>query len=118
MEILQESHFYSPASQKIYRAILDLFSRNVAPDLVTLNDLLKQNKVLEEIGGSEYLSNVVANVITTANVEHHARVVLDKALKRSVINAAMELLKNGFDDTNPAAEILDYAQNIIFDINN
>jgi len=116
MEILQESHFYSPASQKIYRAILDLFSRNVAPDLVTLNDLLKQNKVLEEIGGSEYLSNVVANVITTANVEHHARVVLDKALKRSVINAAMELLKNGFDDTNPAAEILDYAQNIIFDI--
>jgi hypothetical protein len=105
MEILQESHFYSPANQKIFRAILDLFSRNVAPDLVTLTDSLKQSKVLEEIGGPEYLSGMVANIITTANVEHHARVVLDKALKRSVINASMELLRSGFDDTNPAAEI-------------
>src|SRR5512137_240837 len=67
MEILQESHFYSPANQKIYRAVLDLFSRNVAPDLVTLTDALKQVKVLDEIGGPEYLSNIVANVITTAN---------------------------------------------------
>jgi replicative DNA helicase len=116
MEILQESHFYSPANQKIYRAVLELFSRNVAPDLVTVSDMLKQNRVLDEIGGPEYLSNIVASVITTANVEHHARVVLDKALKRSVINASMELLKNGFDDTNPAAEILDYAQNLIFEI--
>lgn len=116
MEILQESHFYSPANQKIYRAILQLFSHNIAPDLVTVSDWLKQNKLLEEVGGPDYLSSLVANVITTANVEHHARVVLDKALKRTLISTAMSLLKQGLEDASPAAEILDVAQNMIFEI--
>jgi len=116
MEILEESHFYSAANQKIYRAILDLFGRNVTADLVTVTDWLKQNKILDEIGGPEYLSDMVANVLTTANVEHHARVVLDKAIKRNVIQTSMELLKNGFEDTQSAAELVDFAQNSVFQI--
>jgi len=116
MEILQERHFYSPANQKIYRGIIELFNRNITPDLVTITDWLKQNKLLEEVGGPEYLSSVVSGVITTANVEHHARVVLDKAIKRDVIKVSMELLKGGFEDTEPASEIVDYAQNLVFQI--
>jgi replicative DNA helicase len=116
MEILQEIHFYSPANQKIYRSILELFNRNVTPDLVTVTDWLKQNKLLDEIGGPEYLSNIVANVLTTANVEHHARVVLDKAIKRIIIQTSMNLLKSGFEDSQTAAELIDNAQNSIFQI--
>lgn len=116
MEILQEIHFYSPANQKIYRAILELFNRNITADLVTVTDWLKQNKLLDEIGGPEFLSNIVANVLTTANVEHHARVVLDKAIKRTIIQTSMGLLKNGFEDSQTAAELIDSAQNSIFQI--
>lgn len=116
MEILQDGHFYSPANQKIYRAVVDLFNRNIASDLVTVTDWLKQNKVLDEIGGPEYLSNIVSEVITTANVEHHARVVLDKAIKRDIIHTSMELLKSGFEDIQTAAELIDYSQNLIFQI--
>lgn len=116
MEILDEGHFYSPANQKVYRAILDLFNQNVASDLVTVTDWLKQNKMLDDIGGPEYLSNIVANVLTTANVEHHARVVLDKAIKRDIIQISMELLKNSFEDSQNAAELVDYAQNSVFQI--
>ncbi|MEO0142943.1 MAG: replicative DNA helicase [candidate division WOR-3 bacterium] len=116
LEILQESHFYSPANQKIFRAIVELFNRNITPDLITVTDWLKQNKMLDEIGGPEYVSNIVANVITTANVEHHARVVLDKAIKRSLIRSSMEVLKNAFEDTQPASELVDEAQNMIFQI--
>ncbi len=116
MEILKEEHFYQPANQKIYHAILDLFSSNITADLVTVTNWLKQNKMLNEVGGPEYLSNLVANVLTTANVEHHARVVLDKAIKRAVINTAMELLKSGFEDSRPASELVDYAQNEVFTI--
>jgi replicative DNA helicase len=116
MEMLQENHFYSPANQKIYRAITELFNSNVAPDLITVTDWLKQNKMLDEIGGPEYLSNIVGNVLTTANVEHHARVVLDKAIKRSIIHTSMELVKSGFDDSKTAAELVDYAQNSVFQI--
>jgi replicative DNA helicase len=116
MEILQEIHFYSPANQKVYRAVLELFNRNVTPDLVTVTDWLKQNKLLDEIGGPEYVSNLVANVLTTANVEHHARVVLDKAIKRTIIQTSMELVKNGFEDSQTAAELIDTAQNSIFQI--
>lgn len=116
MEILNEEHFYQAANQKIYRAILHLFNRNVTSDLVTVTDWLKQNKMLDEVGGPEYLSNLVANVLTTANVEHHARVVLDKAIKRNVIHVSMEMLKNSFEDSQTAAELVDYAQNTVFQI--
>jgi replicative DNA helicase len=116
MEILSEEHFYQPANQKIYRAVLSLFNQNITSDLVTVTDWLKQNKMLDDIGGPEYVSNLVANMLTTANVEHHARVVLDKAIKRNVIHVSMEMLKNSFEDTQTAAELVDYAQNTVFGI--
>ncbi len=116
MEILREEHFYSAANQKLYRGVLDLFNRNVTADLVTVTDWLKQNKLLDGVGGPEYVSNIVGNVLTTANVEHHARVVLDKATKRTIIRTSMELLKNSFDDSESAAELVDYAQNSVFQI--
>jgi len=116
LEILQESHFYSPANQKIFRAIVELFNRNITPDLITVSDYLKQNKLLDEVGGPEYISRLVTSVITTANVEHHARVVLDKAIKRSLIRTSMEVLKNAFEDTQPASELVDNAQNLVFQI--
>ncbi|MEO0161227.1 MAG: replicative DNA helicase [candidate division WOR-3 bacterium] len=116
LEILREEHFYSPANQKIFRAIVDLYNHNVTPDLVTVTDWLRKNKILEEIGGADYLSNIVAGVITTANVEHHARVVLDKAIKRNLIKSAMDILKDAFEDAHTAAEMVDTAQNLIFQI--
>ncbi len=116
LEILREEHFYSPANQKIFRAIVDLYNHNTAPDLVTVTDWLRKNKMIDEIGGADYLSNIVANVITTANVEHHARVILDKAIKRNLIKSSMDILKNAFEDTQSAAEMVDMAQNLIFQI--
>src|SRR4030042_1024039 len=116
MEFLQENHFYSPANQKIYRSVLNLFNQNVTPDLVTVTNWLRQQKMLDDLGGPEYLSSIVSAVLTTANVEHHARVVLDKAIKRSGIQVSMEMVKNGFDDSQSAAELVDYAQNTIFQI--
>ncbi len=116
LEILKEEHFYSPANQKIFRAIVDLYNHNTTPDLVTVTDWLRKNKMLEEIGGADYLSNIVAGVITTANVEHHARVVLDKAIKRTLIKSSMDILKNAFEDAQSAAEMVDIAQNLIFQI--
>uniref|UniRef100_A0A7C6EIQ7 Replicative DNA helicase n=1 Tax=candidate division WOR-3 bacterium TaxID=2052148 RepID=A0A7C6EIQ7_UNCW3 len=116
LEILKEEHFYSPANQKIFRAIVDLYNHNTTPDLVTVTDWLRKNKMLEEIGGADYLSNMVAGVITTANVEHHARVVLDKAIKRTLIKSSMDILKNAFEDAQSAAEMVDIAQNLIFQI--
>lgn len=116
IEMLKEGHFYSPANQRVFRAIVDLFNHSVAPDLVTVTDWLRQNKMLDEIGGPEYLSCLVASVITTANVEHHARVVLDKAVKRNVISTAMELVKQGFEEGESAAELVDHAQNLVLQI--
>ncbi len=116
LEILKEEHFYSPANQKIFRAIIDLYNHNVTPDLVTVTDWLRKNKMLDEIGGPDYISTIVSGVITTANVEHHARVVLDKAIKRNLIRSSMDVLKEAFEDARTAAEMVDIAQNMIFQI--
>ncbi|MEO0095508.1 MAG: replicative DNA helicase [candidate division WOR-3 bacterium] len=116
LEMLKEEHFYSPANQKIFRAIADLYNHNVTPDLVTVTDWLRKNKMLEEVGGGDYISSLVSSVITTANVENHARVVLDKAIKRNLIRSSMEILKNAFEDNQSAAEMVDIAQNLVFQI--
>lgn len=101
--------FYSPQNQKIYRTIAELVEKKVPADLVTVTDELRKNKMLEEIGGPEYLSQLVSEVITTANVQHHARIIKDKAMARQGIRASMEAMRSLFENVEPTDEIIEKA---------
>ena len=116
MEILQEDHFYKTAHRHIFSAMSVLFTQNQAIDLITVTEQLKKDGRLEEVGGSYYLTECVSQIVSTANVEYHARIVLEKALLRSMISVASEITEASYDAREDAQSLLDKAEQKLFSI--
>ena len=116
LELLEESFFYSEAHQNIFSAMIGLFDRNQAIDLITMTEELRKRKQLEAVGGASYLTQLTAQVPTAANIEYHARIVKDKATLRNLIGAATKIIQESFDPTTEGGQILDHAERMIFDI--
>ncbi|MBI3325599.1 MAG: replicative DNA helicase [Nitrospinae bacterium] len=109
-------NFYREAHRKIYEASIALFERSEPIDLVTLTEVLRKRNQLEEIGGSTYLATLQEAAVTAANVRHHARLVREKAILRSLINAATEIIAESYEHTEDVEELLDRAERLIFEI--
>jgi replicative DNA helicase len=116
VEILQPDDFYRGAHQKIYSAITGLFTRNDPVDLVTLANILKERKHLEEVGGATYLAQLVNEIPLAVNPAHHAKIVHEKACLRRLIHKANEITKRCFEDEGEVEEVIDFAENAIFEI--
>lgn len=115
-ETLREDHFYKEAHRKIFNAILDLYNNNQPVDILTLQEILKKKSLLQEIGGTSYLASLTNCVPTAANVESYAAIVKEKAIMRSLIEAATAVVKEGYSESKDADEILDWAEKLFFDI--
>jgi len=94
---LKPEDFYRPAHRIIYQAMLNLHARNIPVDMVTLAEELKQMGKLEDVGGISYITLVANMEPTAANIKHHARIVIDKALQREVIESGTELAALGYE---------------------
>jgi len=112
----EEEHFYSTAHRRIYRSAVNLYEKNQAVDLVTVADELRRLKWLDDAGGSVYLTRLVESVATSANVDYYARIVLEKAVLRRLINAATQIVTAGYEASENAEELLDRAEQMIFSI--
>lgn len=115
-EILNEACFSRDDHRRVYRAVVALFGRDEAVDLVTLTQELKRRKELDDVGGAAYLSTLLGSVATTAHVEHHARIVLEKFVLRRLINVSTEVIQEAYDPGGNAGDILDRAEHLIFEI--
>jgi replicative DNA helicase len=117
IEILdEESHFYFPKHQHIYRAYLDLFNRSEACDITTVANHLHKNGQLEKIGGRVYLVELVEAVASASNVDAYANIVLDKSLLRRLISTSNEISRTAYDLEMPVEDLLDAAESHIFRI--
>ena len=117
VEHLKPESFYKPAHRYIYEAMLQLYNSgdDKTIDIVSVSDFLNVNQKLELVGGRAYVNDLSYNTITTANVEYYVKIVQEKAIKRSLINAGSEIVSAGYD-VNPVEESLDQAEKLIFDI--
>jgi replicative DNA helicase len=113
---LDERAFYRETHRKIWRAMVSLFDRNEAVDLVTLVEELKRRKDLEAIGGATYLTSLDQFVATAANVEHYCKIVNEKATLRRLIDVGTEIVGECFDQRKEPAALLDRAEQAIFAI--
>ncbi len=116
VEDLSPEAFYKPAHRYVYEAMLQLYNGgqdNI--DIVSVSDTLNINQKLELVGGRAFINDLSYNTITTANVEYYAKIVQEKAIKRSLINAGSEIVSTGYD-VNPIEESLEQAEKLIFDI--
>ncbi len=115
-EILEPAAFYRDAHRLIFEAIIALTERSEAVDVVTVSEELRRRNQLETVGGVGYLTTLANLVPTTANVEHYARIVADKAVLRRLINTASEIARRAFEGQEDVDELLDGAERLIFRI--
>ncbi len=116
LDLIDEDVFYKEAHRLIFQSMITLFDRSEPVDLVTLTEELRRRGVLEKIGGSYYLTELTNKVASAANVEYHAKIVLEKALMRQLIASSNEISGRAYDDAEDAFDLLDEAEQKIFKI--
>jgi replicative DNA helicase len=116
LEVLDERDFYQEAHRWIFQAMMELFEENIPIDLLTVTERLRKKDRLEAIGGASYLAELVDLVPTAAHVWHHARVVREKAVLRSLIQTATAIVTDSYEDSDDVDLLLDRAEQAIFEI--
>lgn len=114
-DLLKPTDFYHPAHQKIYETVLELFENNKPVDLLTVSSKLKEKKALKEIGGNDYLADLINSVPTSAHIAHYANVVKEKKVRRELIQASSEINEKAFEHEN-FERLLDDVEQKIFTI--
>lgn len=104
--LLANDPFYDGRHQRIYRAIDTLYRRGVPVDLVTATEQLRAHGDLDAAGGAAYLSELTGLVASAANAEYHARIVVEHAMKRRLIETATLLVGQAYDPATDAFELL------------
>jgi replicative DNA helicase len=116
IEFLKPEHFYSEQHQEIYRAIIELFKGSEPVDMRTVVNQLRKDGKLEVVGGAYYIAELTSKVSSGANIEYHARVVIEMAIKRNLIQIASQIHHDAYEDTTDVFELLDKTEQSIFEI--
>jgi replicative DNA helicase len=116
VDILKPDVFYTEAHKKIYSAIHELFAKQQPIDLLTVTHELKTRGDLEMVGGAFYIAQLTQRVGSAANIEHHARIIIQKFIQRSLIEIASEITKEAYEDSNDVFDLLDNAEQKLFSV--
>lgn len=116
IDILKKESFYRDEHQMIYEAILDLFQRSEPIDILTVTQELKKRGELEMVGGPFYIAQLTNRVASSANVEFHARIIVQKHIQRELIKISSDTIKNAYDETFDVFDLLDTAEAKLFEV--
>ncbi|MEI8279129.1 MAG: replicative DNA helicase [Bacteroidota bacterium] len=117
LEIIQsEDCFYVDAHQKIYAAIRRLFDKGMPVDLLTVTEELRKNSELDIIGGAYYLTRLTMSVVSSAHVEAHARIVMEKFIQRELIRISGQVIGDAYEDSTDVFDLLDKAESNLYEI--
>lgn len=115
VETLTEKSFFNPALRLVFRAIAKLFHSRSAVDMTTVTERLREDGVLEEVGGPVKLATLTANVGSAANVEYYIRILQQKTIQRDLIEAGYNILKKAFDETYDVDKLIAESQTAVYD---
>ena len=116
IEVLKEEDFYREDNKTIYSAIVSLYAKNEPIDIITVKAELIEQGTFERVGGLAYLAELPEKVPTTANVDKYIKIVEEKAMMRSLISTANEMISLGYDETEEVDRIMDMAEKKVFDL--
>ena len=117
-EILTGDDFYREAHRVIFNAMLELYNKNEAVDLITVTDVLRRDNKLEDIGGIAYITSLANVVLTAANVKYHADIVAEKSVLRQLVKVSTEIAAMGYEANDEVGVLLDTAESRILEISN
>lgn len=112
---LQPQDFYDERHQKIYEAIKQLYDKHSPIDVLTLTDQLRNNGLLDMVGGASYLSELTNYVPTAAHIEQYSGIVAQKALRRKLIKSSQNIVALGYDETKNLQELIEEAESQLFE---
>lgn len=110
--------FYVDAHQKIFKAIQRLYDGGMPIDLLTVTEGLRKTDELEIVGGAYYLTKLTMNVVTSAHVEAHALVIVEKFLKREMIRYAGCIIRDAYEESTDALDLIELSQTELYKISN
>ncbi len=116
IDILKPEMFYKDGNATIFSTIQSLFQKSQPIDLLTVKDALRKVGELQAIGGAYYLTELTERVASAANIEHHARVIAEKFILRQLIQTSDLVIREAYDDTTDVFELLDKAEQQLFEI--
>ena len=118
IDLLTPDVFYDPRHQTIFSSILKLYESNSPIDLMTVIQDLKKNEKLNLAGGDHYIIDLTMGVSSSAHIEYHVRVILEKFILRSLINVSANVIDSSYKETTDVFELLDKAEQSFFEITN
>ncbi|GAA4306187.1 replicative DNA helicase [Aestuariibaculum suncheonense] len=116
IDILSAEAFYKESHQHIFSAIFQLFENSEPIDLLTVSTQLKKNGKLEQAGGDFYLISLTQKVSSSAHIEFHARIILQKFIQRSLIKISNEIIEDSYDETKDVFDLLDNAEAKLYEV--
>ncbi len=118
IEIIKGECFYLETHQKIFNAMQSLAVKLQPIDLLTVVEELKIREDLEFVGGPYYITKLTNVVVSSANIEAHARIVVQKFIQRELIRISGEIIGEAYEDSTDVFDMLDEAESKLFDITN
>jgi len=116
IDILHPDVFYKKEHQHIFEAIFNLFKEGLPIDLLTVSSRLKKEKSLELVGGDYYLIQLTQKVSSSAHIEFHARIIIQKFIQRSLIKISTEIIEDSYDEGTDVFDLLDTAESKLYEI--
>ncbi|KXH83056.1 replicative DNA helicase [Chryseobacterium kwangjuense] len=118
IDLLTPEVFYDPRHQVIFSTILKLYEGNHPVDLMTIIQELKKEDKLNSAGGDHYIIDLTMGVSSSAHIEYHVRVILEKYILRSLINVSANVIDSSYKESTDVFELLDKAEQSFFEITN
>jgi len=116
IDILQPDAFYKDAHRHIFEAIFQLFTDSQPIDLLTVSAQLKKNGKLELAGGDFYLIQLTQKIASSAHIEFHSRIILQKYIQRSLIKISSEIIEESYDESTDVFDLLDKAESRLYEV--
>lgn len=115
-DVLVPRDFYSPAHEKIYETILDLYEKHKPIDIISLAGELKEKNFLKDVGGSAYIADLTNQVATASNILHYANTVKEKKILRDLIGVSAEITDDVFGPSKEIEDLLDDIEQKVLNI--
>lgn len=113
---VEPTDFYKPIHNEIFIAIMDIFQKGDAVDVITVAEQLRRNKKLDYVGGKQALIRIQATPPASVNAIHYGKIVKDLAMLRRLIGVSQKIGEMAFEPTDNVSQVLDQAESIVFDV--
>ncbi|HPB16036.1 MAG TPA: replicative DNA helicase [Clostridia bacterium] len=113
---IDSSMFFTLANQNIYTALQTVFMGGIPVDIISVSEQMKKDNTFSDSGGMEYLNKLASQIVSASSAEYYASIIFDKYILRSLISLSGEVFEEGYSDSKEAKELLEYAQQKLFDL--